>query len=190
MPDRLLRKESVTSEKLNAVSIAAALQWHHMLTRADDFGLIDLAPASLKMNCWPGRSFTHAEIEAMNAELCAAGLLRAYDAAGKHLGALTGWHQVRWAKYAKYPRPPWGWEHIVGGYVAPRARGEGAEPPPPKMNGSILPRGWWQSDDGIRAAFVTMKLPLVTGEKLVDTKRRIFDELDRRRTTDGSAAKS
>lgn len=176
----MLRAGAVWSEKLNSVSAPAALLFHHMLTVADDFGLIELSPSFVKMRCFPGRQYNLEEIAGFCTELLRAGLLREYAAGGKRYAAILQWDQTRWAKQPAYPMPPWGLAHITGGYVAPRARGEGAAPMPPRTNGSHGP-AWWRSDEGIRAKFTALGLKPVTGESLQQAKERCFEEMARRK---------
>jgi hypothetical protein len=110
----------------------AALLYDRLLSIADDFGLVDLSPVSLRLRAVPGRdSYSIAAIETCCAELLAVGLLRAYGDNGKRYGAITKWDQTRWAKNPKLPMPPWGEEHITGGHIARRAR----EDHPPESHG-------------------------------------------------------
>lgn len=127
MPDRIIRASHVWSEKLNAISEPAALLFFAMLTTADDFGLIDISPHFLKLRCMPGRPYSHARISELLEEVRDVKLIRAYELNGRWFAAIENWKQKRFAKEPKYPFPPWGEDHIVGGYVHPRAKINGHE---------------------------------------------------------------
>lgn len=141
----------IGSEKLAQVCDQAALLYDRLILIADDFGLVDMSPVSLRLRAVPGRdSFTLERVEACCLELTRVGLVRPYTAEGKALGAIQKWDQTRWAKKAKLPMPPWGEDHITGGHIALRARAveasiEPAKPPAkPRTNGQHAPA----ADDG------------------------------------------
>lgn len=138
MPDRVLRSGLLWSVKVNSVSEAAELIYVRILLIADDFGLIDIDPMNLKIRALPGRDqFSLQRIEECCAELIEIELLRAYAANGKKYAAVENWNQRRWAKASKFPMPPWGTDHIAGGYVAPIATGApAARKKPTKGNGA------------------------------------------------------
>ena len=142
MPDRILRSGLIWSERVASISSNAELLFVRLLLIADDFGLVDLSPATIKLRALPGRDFTVAQITDYCGELVRVGLLRAYSIGGKPLGAIDHWNQSRWAKTSKYPMPPWGEEHIDGGYVAPRARLHQAPAPAPEApKTNVKPKG-------------------------------------------------
>jgi hypothetical protein len=123
------------------VSDQAALLYDRLLSIADDFGLVDLSPISLRMRAVPGReTYTIAAIEAYCSELLAVGLLRSYGDNGKRYAAITKWDQTRWAKNPKLPMPPWGEEHITGGHIARRAREDDKPAASHSGNGEKKPR--------------------------------------------------
>ncbi len=147
VPDRMLRSGLIWSEKINSVSVHAESLFVRLLLAADDFGLVDLSPAGLKMRVLPGRNAEPKEIEEWCRELLEVGLLRGYEIDGKPFAAVVGWDQTRWAAASKLPMPPWGSEHITGGYVAPRAREkhevkEVKEKRPKSKGSNPVPKDW------------------------------------------------
>jgi hypothetical protein len=137
MPDRVLRSGLLWSVKINSVSEAAELLYVRLLLIADDFGLLDIDPMNLKIRALPGRDqFDLERIAKCTAELIEIELLSAYAVNGKKYAAVENWNQRRWAKASKLPMPPWGKEHIAGGYVAPTASAaQSAKKPSDKGNG-------------------------------------------------------
>jgi hypothetical protein len=185
VPSRVLRAGAVTSDKLNAISAAAALLFYNMLTVADDFGLIELTPAFIKMRCFPGRAYTLEEMAELIEEIVRIELVRDYHVLGKRYAAIGQWDQTRWAKLPLYPRPPWPMDHIVGGYVAPRARQPEASESTAPANATVAKmRGngaWWKDPDGVRAKFIELGLQVRTGETIEQAKERCFEEINRRK---------
>jgi hypothetical protein len=120
MPNRVLRDGLIYSSAVSAVSEFAELLYLHMIVSADDFGLIEWTPAYLRGKCVPTRDWSIEKICALQTELEAQQLVRIYESAGKRYAAITKWIQRRFAKKSKCPMPPWGMEHILGGYVDPR----------------------------------------------------------------------
>jgi len=122
MPNRVLRDGLIYSETVNAATEDGELLYVRVLLAADDFGLLEASPGFLKARCLPARGWDVARIKAALTDLFNVGLLRSYEAAGKPYAAVAKWDQRRFAKHPKYPMPPWGVEHIRGGYVDPRAK--------------------------------------------------------------------
>ncbi len=134
MPNRTLRDGLRSSGPINGLSDRAHRLYTHLLLTADDFGLLEWTPAWVKAMAVPALTWELAEVERLMAELAAARLVRVYEAKGKPHAAVEKWEQRRWAKHPKFPLPPWGVEHVIGGYVAPRAR-DNAEEAPARPNG-------------------------------------------------------
>jgi hypothetical protein len=180
VPNRILREGLIHSPAVNAVSERAELLYIHIITSADDFGLIEFGPLYLKSRCVPGRTWNAEEIAALCVELEREALVRTYDLNGKRYAAVTKWEQRRFAKAPKCPMPPWGDDHIRGGYVDPRVREPTA---PANLTVARMRAGgeWWKSDDGIRAKFIELGLKPLPGESLKAAKERCFEELDRRK---------
>lgn len=130
MPNRVMRDGLIYSGPVNTVSIDAECLFVRIVLAADDFGLIEVDPVFLKARCLPAREVSVSRIAALSKELFDSGLLRPYEHGGKRYAAVDKWDQRRFAKKPKYPMPPWGHEHIRGGYVDPRVSEEKLTPEP------------------------------------------------------------
>jgi hypothetical protein len=196
MPNRMLREGLVYSEAINRVSPLAEMLFWRMLVSADDFGLLEVGSAYLKSRCLPARDMTLEQIDGLVAELVkptvgAFGLVRSYEAGGKKYAAIEKWDQRRFALKPKCPLPPWGTDHIRGGYVDPRARGAGEsavapekKKAPGRINGhqrTGAAGGWWATEDGILAKAKELEIPTRAGESWPELKGRINAEIDRRK---------
>ena len=125
MPNRLLRDGALHSKALNSISLGAEVLFYRLLMCADDFGLAEVDPFTIKSRCFGVRIEATPEVIAgWLRELAHHQLLRPYEADGRSLAAVNKWEQRRNAKHPKYPLPPWGTEHVLGGYVARQARTE------------------------------------------------------------------
>lgn len=127
MPNRTLRDGALHSERINSVSRDAEWLFYRLIQAADDFGLYEASGYAIKSKIAGARRETPAQLERWQAELAEQELVLLYTTAtGRQLGALNKWEQRRSAKYPKFPLPPWGLDHVTGGYVAPRARTDAA----------------------------------------------------------------
>lgn len=124
MPNRVLRDGLIYSGRVNSVGELAEALYVRLVLSADDFGLIEAGPVFVKARCMPARAVTPEDIGERLLELEKAGLIRSYQAGGKLYAAIEKWDQRRFARHPKYPMPPWGMEHIRGGYVDPRVAGD------------------------------------------------------------------
>lgn len=123
MPNRIMREGALHSRAVNAVSRDAELLWRRIMQIADDWGLFEADPFSLKSKCYGARADVLPEqCDTWLEELAAQKLVQLYEIEGRELGAVSKWEQRRFATRPKYPLPPWGETHILGGYVDPRAR--------------------------------------------------------------------
>lgn len=142
MPNRVLREGALHSRSLNRCSRDSEWLFYRLLQVADDFGLFEADPYSIKSKAAGARDeVTVEQLEAWRDELAENELILLYEHETRILGAMNKWNQRRFATRPKYPMPPWGDTHILGGYVDPRVR-PGYEPPskrksiPKKMNGT------------------------------------------------------
>lgn len=131
MPNRILREGIKSSGAVNALTDRAFRLYIHLISAADDFGLLEWNSMWLKTTAVPGLSWTPDEIERlMSEEIEGRGLVRTYEHNKKTYAAVEKWEQRRDAKYPKFPAPPWGFaegSHLVqkeggrfGGYVPKR----------------------------------------------------------------------
>lgn len=191
MPNRELREGIVSSEAINRLSDLAELLFHRMLVTADNFGLIELGAAYLKAKALPARNWSFDQIDALVKELTdppvGKPLVRRYEANGKQYGAIDKWKQRVWAGKPKFPEPPWGREHITGGYADNRIKVDGVAPEkrraPQPINGSPRRGGrdWWASEAGIEAKGKEVGLTARTGESWPEYKVRITEAIDKQR---------
>lgn len=164
MPNRVLREGLIYSEAINRVSEGAEMLYVRMLAAADDFGLIEIGAAYLKSRCLPARNVDLDRIDAMVAEMTkpTVGLVRPYEVDGKRYGAIEKWDQRRFALKPKCPLPPWGTDHIRGGYVDPRARATATPAAAPKNGRAHRAAGngasWRTTDAGICAKAMELKI--------------------------------
>lgn len=187
MPNRELREGIVSSEAVNRVSEHAELLFHRMLVTADNFGLIELGAVYLKAKALPARNWTLDDISSRLKELTdptvGKPLVRKYEVNGKWYGAIDKWKQRVWAGKAKFPMPPWGEEHITGGYVDNRIRVDGAAPDkrkaPGRVNGTPRRGHWATSDEGTRAKAAEVGLTPRSGESWPELKGRINAEIEK-----------
>lgn len=92
---RTIKPEFCTSEQVAECSTTARLLFVCMWCFCDDAGRHPSSAKRLKMECFPGDSFTEGEIQQMIAELIEAGLLVEYEWESKHYLQVTGWHHQR-----------------------------------------------------------------------------------------------
>lgn len=104
---RSIKPEFFTSEQLAECSTNARLLFIGMWCFCDDNGVHPAQPMTLKMQVFPGDSFTKEQINGMVDELKSAGLLCEYDIDGKAYWRVTGWkkHQKIDRPSYKYPLP-------------------------------------------------------------------------------------
>lgn len=191
MPNRTLREGLRSSPIINALSDRAARLYAHLLVSADDFGLMEWTPSWVKATAVPLLLWTMEETSAAMLDISEKKAVRLYEANGKPYAAMEKWEQRQNAKFPRFPAPPWGFKagesHVIGGYVAPRARtGDAAAKPlkaPGRINGSARRGGreWWQSEEGIEAKGKEVGLNARTGESWPEFKGRITEEIEKKR---------
>ena len=103
---RTIKPEFWTSEQIVECSPIARLLFIGMWNFCDDGGNHPASAKTLKMQIFPGDDIAISQIEALVAELVAAGLLSEYLAEGRRYWNVTGWkHQKIERPSYKYPRP-------------------------------------------------------------------------------------
>lgn len=110
VPNRILRESIRTSPTVDLLSASAEVLFYRMITVADDYGRFEADPRILRSMCFPLRvdCMTTAAVEALYAELEAAGLVSTYTVNAKKFGVFATWgkyQRVRAAK-SKFPEPP------------------------------------------------------------------------------------
>jgi hypothetical protein len=158
---------------------------------------MEWTPSWVKATAVPLLLWTIDDTAAAMLEISEKNAVRLYEANGKTYAAIEKWEQRRNAKFPKFPAPAWGFEggatHILGGYVAPRARtpeepGATVAPDkrkaPDKINGHgrrRAPHAWWASEDGIRLKAEELNITPRAGESWPELKGRINAELENRK---------
>lgn len=103
---RTIKSEFWTSEQIVECSPIARLLFIGMWNFCDDGGNHPASAKTLKMQIFPGDDIAISRIDALVAELVAAGLLSEYLAEGRRYWNVTGWkHQKIERPSYKYPRP-------------------------------------------------------------------------------------
>lgn len=126
-----------TDEAWASVSIAARWLGVGLMTEADDNGVFEWKPLQIKMRLFPADNI---DVPALLAELSGAGVLMAYEAEGKRLGALKNF-----CKFQR-PRKPKAWFPItaeVATFVAQGDKGTeytDAESEPPQPQKPTVPQ--------------------------------------------------
>lgn len=182
VPNRELREGIKSSGVINDLSDRGFRVYINVISSADDFGLLEWSPTWVKAEALPLLAWTLAEVSEAMADVAAKKAVRLYESAGKQYAAVEKWEQRRWAKKPKCPEPPWGLEagdgksHILGGWVAPRAREGGT----PARRGTSSVNGWDRTNDGILAKAKELGIS-TRGESTENLKRLCFAELGRRK---------
>ena len=87
MPNRIIREDMLTDERVNRLSVAAELFLRRLWNIADDYGRYDARPAILRARCYPLRvdKVREADISRWLVECQAAGVIALYavDGAGR-----------------------------------------------------------------------------------------------------------
>ena len=121
MPNRVVRKAILRSDRLITCSIPARYTFLALILNVDDFGRAEYQPAALKSDCFPADPQIRLEqFEKWIEELVEAGAVLRYAASGKSYIVLHNWDNTPRARQSKFPDPP--------GYV-PAVRGLRDVPP-------------------------------------------------------------
>lgn len=157
MPNRVLREGLRSSEAINSLSDAAERLYVRLLVSADDYGLLEMRPSWVKAHAVPLLDWTLPTVAKLLGELVDQALLLPYEDAGKQYAAVSRWSQRIEAKRPKFPMPPWGREHIVGGVdrsMRDRSRTSGALPSGRPVDAHAMPtteeRGTRNEERGAR----------------------------------------
>lgn len=173
MPSRVLREGLRSSGPVNGLSDRGFRLYVNLLLCADDFALLDWCYSWVKANALALQKWESHEVDQVMAELVGAGLVRVYEHNGRSFAAVEKWEQRRNARFPKFPMPPWGIEHILGGYVAPQAR-EPKPKPSAKGNGS----------KPVDSSAIVERIPIVGGgewevhQSLVLELERLYPAVD------------
>lgn len=108
MPNRIIREEILTSERVNSLDHAAEVFFFRLMLKADDFGRYTAHPSLLKAGLYPLRldAVREADITRWIATCEKAGLIALYEEQGKRFLVIPNFRQRTRAKHAKYPAPP------------------------------------------------------------------------------------
>lgn len=103
---RSIKPEFWTSEQIAECSPNTRLLFIGIWSFSDDAGIHPFGYGRLKMEIFPGDSFTRDDIAAMVEELVGVGLLEEYEVNGERYWRVTGWeHQKIDQPTFKYPGP-------------------------------------------------------------------------------------
>ena len=137
---RTVKPEFWTSQQVVECSTNARLLFIGLWNFCDDNGIHPAEPKRLKMEVFPGDSFTVKDIGTWIDELLKVGLLLEYEAEGRRYWLVTGWkkHQKIDKPSYKHPLPPMTNSENTNGTLgddSPSVRRSFAERHPPESNG-------------------------------------------------------
>lgn len=145
-----------TDEDLVSVSFAARLLFIGLGVEADDKGVFEWKPLTIKMRIFPA---DNVDAAALLAELETIGAIKSYDVAGKKYGAIRNFRRFQKPKTPNdiYPAP----REILAFVGLVSEMDEGDEPSFPQkgetlpQNGEIAPQmedgGWRGEEEGVKA---------------------------------------
>ena len=154
-----------TDEDLVSVSFAARLLFIGLGVEADDKGVFEWKPLTIKMRIFPA---DNVDAAALLAELETIGAIKSYDVAGKKYGAIRNFRRFQKPKTPNdiYPAP----REILAFVGLVSEMDEGDEPSfPPKgetfpQNGEIAPQ---MEDGGGNSSSVSNETALIDPEKVM-----------------------
>lgn len=104
---RTIKPEFWTSEQVVECSTTARLLFIGLWNFCDDAGRHSASISRIKMQVFPADDITQDDIAELVNELIDAGLVRPYEASGKHFWQVTGWHHQKIDKPTyRHPPPP------------------------------------------------------------------------------------
>lgn len=130
---RTIKPEYWTSEQVVDCSTTARLLFIGMWNFCDDAGIHPASAKTLKMRVFPGDDITTQDVDALVAELVAAGLITGYSVENQQFWRVTGW------KHQRIDKPNYRYPHengrIPGGENSDSGRRAVEESSPPEGNG-------------------------------------------------------
>jgi hypothetical protein len=107
VPNRILRDGILTSERVDALGLAAEVFYRRLMSAVDDQGRYYAHPSLLRAALYPLRlnRVSDADIEAWLSECGGVGLVRTYQVGGKRYLELLDFRQ-RVRSPSKFPQPP------------------------------------------------------------------------------------
>ena len=108
MPVRLLREGILTSERVNQLTWPAEVFYRRLMSVVDDYGRYYASPTLLRASCYPLAIDTVSDKQVADwlIECVNAGLLLAYEVAGKRYLEILDFRQQVRAKASKFPADP------------------------------------------------------------------------------------
>ncbi len=106
MPNRILKESICSSETLDSLTPFEETVFYRLIVKADDFGRFDARPKILRSELFPLKDrMPVKEMETALASLVRVGCVEVYYVNGKPYLEFVNWdrHQVKRAKYSKYP---------------------------------------------------------------------------------------
>jgi len=106
MPNRIIREGVLFSERYHELGLEARLLFFELLLSADDYGLVHLSPAWLRMHCPIAQAIDRGRLLKLIAELCDAHLLITYQHLLITYGYIPRFGNAPRARRPKFPIPP------------------------------------------------------------------------------------
>ena len=108
MPERILRPEILTSERINQLDWEQEVFYRRLMSVVDDYGRFDARPSILRAALYPLaiERVREANVQRSLRGCVAAGLVRLYSSSGKAFLEVADFRQRMRAASSKYPPPP------------------------------------------------------------------------------------
>lgn len=134
---RSIKPEFCTSDQLADCSPTARLLFVLMWMHCDDGGVHQASEKRLRMECFPGDSFSKEQVREWIDELITAGLLAEFEAHGERYWYVTGWekHQKIDKPTYRYPGPLNDKNRVALSEKSPSPPRDIPEPSPPERSG-------------------------------------------------------
>lgn len=107
MPQRLIRPEILTSDKINSLSMGAELFYRRLMSVVDDFGRYDARTSLLRSSCYPVSfdKVKESDVKKWLAECVSSGIIVLYTVGDKPYMEIDNFGQRLRKKVSKYPQP-------------------------------------------------------------------------------------
>lgn len=185
MPSRVLREGIITSEPVNALEWPEEVFYRRLHSVVDDFGRYSANPQLLRAAMYPLKldAVKAADVEKWLAACERVGLVRRYEAEGKHCLQVEKFEQrLRMAK-SKYPAPP-DTRPAGAGQMTDKRPPSASKPPPESEAEADI--GVGHRRKGLQGGLTlegangkpVESIPLNDGTEFHVT-RKMFEELDR-----------